>query len=113
MSGVPVGSQMDIQFPPNLPIPTYYTNIVQTAILDDEVYLNFCIRSMEKPLLQANLQCRIITTVPNLRRLIQGLTALLAQHDQKKQAQGQADEAAATQQAKPARPEGERKPRPG
>src|SRR5438105_1473787 len=96
MSNYPAGTQMDIHFPANLVVPTYYANIVQTAILEEEVYLNFCLRSMDKPLLRADLQCRIITTVANLRRLNQGLSQLLAQHDQ---AKAQAQPAQAPQPA--------------
>lgn len=98
MSNFQAGSQMDIHFPENLVVPTYFTNIVQTQILEDEVYLNFCLRSMEKPLLRADLQCRIITTLASLRRLNQGLSQLLAQHEQAR-AQAQAQSAQAPQPA--------------
>lgn len=90
MSG-PHTPQLDVVYPPNLIPPTYYTNVVQLGVVGDEEFcLNFCIRSPEKPMLQANLQCRVITTVSNLRRLAQGLTNLLAQYDQQRaQAQQQ------------------------
>ena len=91
MSSVPVGSQLDVVYPPNLLVPTYYTNVVHMAAVgDEEVCLSFCIRSPEKPMVQANLQCRVITAVSNLRRLNQGLAAFLAQYDQQRQAQAQA-----------------------
>lgn len=95
MSSFPAGSQMDIHFPANLVPPTYFANIVQSGILEDEVYLNFCTRSIEKPMLRAELQCRIITTVAALRRLNQGLTQLLSQHDQQAQAKAVAQAAQA------------------
>lgn len=82
-----MGSKLDIQYPSNLPVPTYYTNYAQLSMVgDDEVCMSFCIRSPEKPALQANLQCRIITSVPNLKRLNQGLAQLLSQHDQQMRA---------------------------
>jgi hypothetical protein len=91
MSSVPPGAQLDLVLPPNQVVPTYYSNVLQVGVVGDEEFcLNFCIRSPEKPLLQANLQCRVITTVSNLRRIAQGLAALLAQYDQQKQAQAQA-----------------------
>jgi hypothetical protein len=87
MSNVPAGNQIDILYPPNMLVPTYYTNLVQMAVIgDEEVYLNFCTRSPDRPALQANLQCRVITTVSNLRRLTEGLTTLIAQYDQQKAA---------------------------
>ena len=73
---------VEIHFPPNVPIPTYFANVVQTGLVDEEAYLDFCVRSPERPLLRADLQCRVITSVANLRRLTQSFNAILAQHDE-------------------------------
>jgi hypothetical protein len=84
MSG-PQAPQLDLIYPPNLVPPTFYTNVVQLGVVGDEEFcLNFAIRSPEKPMLQANLQCRVITSVASLRRLAQGLTSVLAQYDQQR-----------------------------
>ena len=94
-----MGSKLDIQYPPNLPVPTYYTNYAQLSMVgDDEVCLSFCIRSPEKPALQANLQCRVIASIPNLKRLNQGLAQLLSQYDQQVRALAERERAQAEAQ---------------
>lgn len=67
---------------PDKTIPTFFANIVQTQLFEEEVYLDFCVRSAEKPMVRADLQCRVITTVNHLRRLVEGWNNVLAQLDQ-------------------------------
>lgn len=79
------GQQLDVTYPANLVPPTYYTNVALMGLIgDEEACITFCIRSPEKPMLQANLQCRVISAISNLRRLNQGLTSLLQQYDQQR-----------------------------
>jgi hypothetical protein len=99
-----VGAQLDVLYPPNLVPPTFYTNVAQLGMVgDEEVCINFCIRSPDKPMLQANLQCRIISSISNLKRLNQGLAQLLSQHEQVR-AHAEAQAQAAQQKAVPAAP---------
>lgn len=74
-------SQIDVQFDATQP-PTYYANIVQTWIVGDDAYLDFCMRSAQKPALRADQQCRIVTSMRNLKRLAQGLAEIVARWEQ-------------------------------
>lgn len=52
-------------------------------------------RSIDKPLLRADPQRRVVTTVSNRRRLNEGRSALLAQYDEPPQARAEAAQAQA------------------
>ena len=105
MSNISDGSQVDVVFPENVVIPTYYTNLIMVKTLEEEVYIDFCIRSAERPLVRADLQCRMMTNMAHLRQMNDGLTQLIAQYDQQvqqrlTQAQAQSEAQQAAEAAK-------------
>jgi len=73
--------QVEVRLPGGGTVPTYYSNLVQTQLIEDEVSLDFCIRAADRPHEVADLQCRVITTAAHVRRLAQGLLALLGEHE--------------------------------
>jgi hypothetical protein len=77
------GSQMDVQYPDNVVVPTFYSNLLMASALQDDIYLNFCIRDPDRPMVRADLQCRVMTTIESLRSLVEGLGQLLQQHDER------------------------------
>jgi hypothetical protein len=76
----PFGSaqQLEIGYPVHH-VPTYYVNVVQTHLLGEEVYLDFCMRSADKPHLRADCLCRVVMTANNLKRLNEGFANVIQQ----------------------------------
>lgn len=87
-------SSIQVRLPATGAVPVYYSNLVQTQLVEDEVSLDFCIRATDRPHEVADLQCRVITTAAHIRRFAEGLLALLGEHDRmlKRAAAGPEDE---------------------
>lgn len=91
------GTQLEIHFPENLAPPTFHSNLLMANVLQDEVYLRFCLRSVERPMVRADLQCRVLTSIAQARKIVEGLGKLLAQYDEQMaqlQAREEAEQAA-------------------
>ncbi|GIW70496.1 MAG: hypothetical protein KatS3mg102_0038 [Planctomycetota bacterium] len=83
MASFQEASQVEVRFPDQVVVPTYYSNLVLASVLQDDVYLKFCIRDADRPLARADLQCRVMMSVESLRRLIEGLAQLVRQYEQR------------------------------